>query len=194
MKLILTEEEQKGFVKNMKTEFLKETNELIRNGINENFDRFKKLLINEHKKILDIFSKDKCLSNIRVWFEEISVPKRIDAEEYVINKIKRELKIKCIKSKDFRKNITMEELPKNCKSEMVMNIINTRGLPDLVCWMDNSWFMVEVKTGVRDETSDGLRLSQFEWIKNHPNVIVIIFWVKQTIDNELAQMTKGERK
>lgn len=107
--------------------------------------------------------------------EIINVPIRIDAEEYFIDKFKKE-GYECYKSRGEHivySNIDNYALIDFLKKE------TRNGIPDLVAFNSKKFFFIEVKS-----EDDTLRKSRLNWIKNHPNVEVIVYYLKQKISKE----------
>lgn len=118
--------------------------------------------------------------NISVRIEEITVTKKINAEDHVINILKNDGFEIVGRYKDVINKINTTTNPD--LNNIVYNESHI-GRPDLLVVGNGDFFFVEVKTG-----ADGLRVEQIEWIKKHPHIDVFIFYIKQNIKKEVNQI------
>lgn len=100
---------------------------------------------------------------------------RIDAEEYVLKKFM-SLGWNGIYSKTGNKSF--QDLTNRIPNQVRLCLFEEDkvGMPDLFVYHNSSYAFIEVKTN-----NDCLRPDQMMWIKNHPNIIIIIFYLEQIL-------------
>ena len=117
--------------------------------------------------------------NIDFKIEKICVTNRINAEDYFIEKYRKE-GYNCCKSKQIKDNINNNHL-----NNLMKNII-FKGIPDLVVWNENEFFFIEVKTN-----GDSLRTSQIDWINKYPKINVTVYHLEQDYEKITTKTNKN---
>lgn len=122
------------------------------------------------KKLLELFNTNKIIENVR--FEYLGKPEQVfhPAEGAAMSYFEKN-GFKCKKLNEFLKSYDCNRFPELCKIWK-----REKGAPDLVVYNGNDFFLVEVKS-----RTDGLKMDQIGWIKNHPHILVVVLYVNTGI-------------
>lgn len=164
------------------------------NELNSNTDKREKIFseiskddIQTHNNILD--KKNRIVRNsfngsippkLSVEYETIKTQCIINAEQYFIRKFK-DRGFECYKTQS-------SEINEKCSNNNVINFLKEEkrnGIPDLVVFNSDRFFFIEVKTGTQS-----LLKSQVEWIRNHKNIEVIVYYLSQKLVKEVDGLDK----
>jgi hypothetical protein len=123
------------------------------------------------------------LQNVSFKVVEIAVDKKINAEEY-IKKVYTNMGVKIKRLRDL-----IDESHNSFPKELIKIRYNDfRGMPDFLVIPKfkeegytskaEDFFFIEVKTN-----GDGLRVEQIEWMKNHPELSILVLYLKQKLND-----------
>lgn len=112
-------------------------------------------------KMFERFAYLKNMQQLKFVYRKISVPKRINAEDYIKNFF-------LLKGYNVKKFYG-----------------RPKGIPDFLCSKGNKNFYVEVKTN-----NDGLRINQIKWINENKDKKIFVVILEQKINKKVSPKTK----